>query len=300
MKIKKEQFEILRDICLVPVCERRALKERLDILNTKGVTENRDLPETWYPTALCISEAMDIDFAYMAGLIDGDGHIAFGWNRPEIEVSMTRTASIYYLQSLFGGTICYKEMKLENHAMAYRWVPLMNTDVWKLFLSRLMKFLILKKEHAKLAIDAIDKTPEERQEITDKMQALTALNRSEQFTRSKSRTAPDEDHVSIKINEFNKKRFEELHAVAYREWVGMPEFVQEKIEPYKKLTVRFSCQEDVDDFIKRIGQGITSRTKSIWHPITSRVSGKRGRYVDESAVPNLHRVEGSLGNETDF
>ena len=53
------------------------------------------------------------------------------------------------------------------------------------------------------------------------------------------------------------------------EWVGMPEFVQEKKEPYKTLVVRFESEQDYLDFQKRIDQKITNKTKSIWHPYRS-------------------------------
>ena len=35
----------------------------------------------------------------------------------------------------------------------------------------------------------------------------------------------------------------------HSEWVGMPEFVQEKKEPYKELIVRFETEEDFLAFI---------------------------------------------------
>ena len=46
----------------------------------------------------------------------------------------------------------------------------------------------------------------------------------------------------------------------------MPEFIQEKQEPYQKIIVRFECEQDVIDFAEKIGQKITPKTKSIWHP----------------------------------
>jgi len=51
-----------------------------------------------------------------------------------------------------------------------------------------------------------------------------------------------------------------------KEWTGMPEFVQEKDEPFAMLRVRFRTKEDLEDFAERIGQKLTPRTKSIWHP----------------------------------
>lgn len=52
----------------------------------------------------------------------------------------------------------------------------------------------------------------------------------------------------------------------YPEWVGMPEFNQKKIEPFKTLTIRFETEDDYLDFQKLIGQKLTVKTKSIWHP----------------------------------
>ena len=46
------------------------------------------------------------------------------------------------------------------------------------------------------------------------------------------------------------------------EWVDMPEFVQEKQEPYAKIIVRFDSEEDLQEFSKLIGQPLTNKTKS--------------------------------------
>ena len=66
------------------------------------------------------------------------------------------------------------------------------------------------------------------------------------------------------------------------EWQGMPEFVQEKQEPYAKIIVRFSCKEDLEEFARIIGQKLTPKTKSIWHPQLTRGLNSNLRYVDES------------------
>lgn len=62
----------------------------------------------------------------------------------------------------------------------------------------------------------------------------------------------------------DRKLFDE-----YPEWVGMPEFVQEKKEPYKTLIIRFESEADYQDFAKLIDQKLTLKTKSIWHPFKS-------------------------------
>lgn len=53
------------------------------------------------------------------------------------------------------------------------------------------------------------------------------------------------------------------------EWKDMPEFVQDKKEPYAKLIIRFDSEDDLQDFAKLIGQKLTNKTKSIWHPFKS-------------------------------
>lgn len=49
-------------------------------------------------------------------------------------------------------------------------------------------------------------------------------------------------------------------------WQGMPEFVQEKQEPYSKIIFRFANEADLQEFAELIDQKLTSKTKSSWHP----------------------------------
>ena len=68
----------------------------------------------------------------------------------------------------------------------------------------------------------------------------------------------------------------------YPEWVGMPEFVQEKKEPFKELIVRFETEQDYQDFQKVIEQRLTFKTKSIWFPFKSHWGLERKVYKDAS------------------
>ena len=68
----------------------------------------------------------------------------------------------------------------------------------------------------------------------------------------------------------------------FEEWKDMPEFVQEKQKPYQQIIVRFRNQQDVDDFAEKIGQKITPKTKSIWHPFLVRGINAHKRWKDES------------------
>lgn len=66
------------------------------------------------------------------------------------------------------------------------------------------------------------------------------------------------------------------------EWVGMPEFVQNKQECFAKIIFRFNSQEDLDSFSKLIGQRLTRKTKSAWHPFKSHWGGDKKEWIDES------------------
>ena len=65
-------------------------------------------------------------------------------------------------------------------------------------------------------------------------------------------------------------------------WVGMPEFVQKKQEPFSKIIIRFETDEDLQEFAEMIGQKLTPKTKSIWHPKLDRGKNSNLRYSNES------------------
>ena len=67
-----------------------------------------------------------------------------------------------------------------------------------------------------------------------------------------------------------------------KEWVGMPEFVQEDKEPLQHIVVNFELWEDVQEFAKLIGQSVTPRTNSLWFPPQSRIEPKNFLYINES------------------
>lgn len=63
-----------------------------------------------------------------------------------------------------------------------------------------------------------------------------------------------------------------------KEWVGMPEFDQQNEESWRRLIVHFECQSDFDEFCRLIGQKLTDKTKSIWHPKQQRMDTESKRY----------------------
>lgn len=68
------------------------------------------------------------------------------------------------------------------------------------------------------------------------------------------------------------------------EWQGMPEFIQNDLQPFKTLYVHFDSWENVQKFAQLLGQKITIDTPSIWYPEADFVSKLNKRYIngDES------------------
>lgn len=65
------------------------------------------------------------------------------------------------------------------------------------------------------------------------------------------------------------------------EWEGMPEFVQEKQKPYAQIIFRFNSEQDLQEFAKIIGQKLTKKTKSCWHPYRSHFRSSKKIWQDE-------------------
>lgn len=74
------------------------------------------------------------------------------------------------------------------------------------------------------------------------------------------------------------------------EWVDMPEFIQEKSEPYQKINIRFRNIDDVEKFAELIGQNITPRTKSLWFPKLERGINRYMQYEDSIEVSNIYNI----------
>lgn len=64
-------------------------------------------------------------------------------------------------------------------------------------------------------------------------------------------------------------------------WVGMPEFNQEEQKPFKTLYVHFRTEDDYKEFADLIGQILTKKTKSIWHPKNEITKNSLLRWVED-------------------
>ena len=76
--------------------------------------------------------------------------------------------------------------------------------------------------------------------------------------------------------------FEEFKDFSWKdEWIGMPEFIQEDLTPWRTMMVHFECQEDLDDFCTIIEQKATNLTKYMWHPRVESKKVVNKRWIDD-------------------
>lgn len=54
---------------------------------------------------------------------------------------------------------------------------------------------------------------------------------------------------------------------ADEEWIDMPEYINEDMTSERKIIIHFKSDQDVQGFAFLIGQKITEKTKSLWHPV---------------------------------
>lgn len=82
-------------------------------------------------------------------------------------------------------------------------------------------------------------------------------------------------------NPKNASLFDDVETTWQEEWKDMPEFVQEKKEPYAQIIFRFESEEDLKNFANLIGQKLTKKTKSAWFPYKSHWGNKVKYYKHE-------------------
>lgn len=98
------------------------------------------------------------------------------------------------------------------------------------------------------------------------------------------------EEVSKQTSVFDFMDLEESERIAIEQkedkewkkhWVGMPEYTQENNPTYKTIYVHFRNKEDYEEFAKLIGQPLTDKTKSIWHPRLDRTENALMRWIVE-------------------
>ena len=66
-----------------------------------------------------------------------------------------------------------------------------------------------------------------------------------------------------------------------KHWKGMPEFENEANPSFKTISVHFRNEADYVAFAKLIGQNLTEKTKSIWHPKLDRDAYSLKRWIED-------------------
>lgn len=102
--------------------------------------------------------------AYIAGLIDGDGHIGIRKGKegclPLIQFHNSAKQACVYLNKLFGGTIGYDKPRVEKNRPIWKWM-LQGKEGCKNFLDKVSKFLILKQDSTKMMIEFLQNSVNE-------------------------------------------------------------------------------------------------------------------------------------------
>lgn len=87
------------------------------------------------------------------------------------------------------------------------------------------------------------------------------------------------------MNNKNKTSFFDIDNNWVKEWIGMPEFIQEDLPPFKTINLNFKNEKDVNEFAKLINQKITKKTKFIWHPKGERKNLLALNYTEKKLNP---------------
>lgn len=84
-------------------------------------------------------------------------------------------------------------------------------------------------------------------------------------------------------------------------WWGMPEFEMKDATPKYQITMNFMTKEDVEDFSKKLGLNITSKSNSSWWPHQERLKSAEYEYVGvptDSKYPICILSKGRANSQT--
>lgn len=103
--------------------------------------------------------------AYVAGLIDGDGHIGMRSRQegyvPLIQLHNSERSMPLYLNKIFGGTLASDKPKKEGNRIIWKWM-LQGKVGCKEFIEKTMQYLVLKEDSAKEVLEFLTSPIENR------------------------------------------------------------------------------------------------------------------------------------------
>tara|TARA_R100000664_G_scaffold34236_1_gene55481 strand:- start:7769 stop:8410 length:642 start_codon:yes stop_codon:yes gene_type:complete len=88
----------------------------------------------------------------------------------------------------------------------------------------------------------------------------------------------DKEELELMLDQFDGEATEND---PFQEWVGMPEFHNDK-HVVRKIVVNFATHDDVDAFFELIDQECTEKTKSIYYPYKPKGDWVSKRFEDDS------------------
>ena len=94
----------------------------------------------------------------------------------------------------------------------------------------------------------------------------------------------DETYLDPTLSSFMEESEEEIkeNLEGWRKhWKGMPEYKQDHKKAYKTIYVHFRNEDDYEDFQKLVGQKLSEKTKTIWHPKLEVTKNSLLRWVEE-------------------
>jgi hypothetical protein len=123
-------------------------------------------------------------------------------------------------------------------------------------------------------MDMTKKTPKPAIEESSQYDNLLGVKQTDHKPKSLLDYMDLDEDEKEKYSEVDEKEWKKL-------WKGMPEFEQEENSTYKTLYVHFRNEDDYKEFAKLIGQNLSEKTKSIWHPALDRTKNALMRWIEE-------------------
>ncbi len=122
--------------------------------------------------------------AYIAGLIDGDGHIGIrvgprGKICPLIQFHNSVKQICVYLNNLFGGTVVCDKPKIEGNRLIWKWM-LQGEEGCQNFLEKVSPYIILKQDSSKNMIKFLS-NPVEGENYYQKSKDLNLIRKIESY-----------------------------------------------------------------------------------------------------------------------
>lgn len=197
LTVKSEKCNILLAATSASPQDRLELRDKIDILNKTGVSENFNVPQSRILGGdIGVNAIPDHEYAYLAGIIDGEGWIGMKkFSTSAIQIAMTRSNAIMHIYKVFGGTMSFLAKSPPNAGVIKIRLNICDTNDCESFLGRLSNFLILKKQHCILIKNSLSSDKQTKKAAGLEMQRLTMFSKLEKFQRVKNQLAEFESRV---------------------------------------------------------------------------------------------------------